>query len=160
MVGDERNAAGGGQAGGPGEPAAETTSIGLPPAATTFQPKPRLTHEEQAAVDALPAGSALLIAHSGPNHGARFLLDQDVTSAGRHPDADIFLDDVTVSRKHVEFRRTESGFTLVDAGSLNGTYVNNDRVDSLALRTGNEVQIGKFRLTYYASEAAAPTGQA
>jgi hypothetical protein len=159
MVGDERNAAGSGQAGAPREPAAETTSIGLPPAATTLHPKPLLTLEEQAAVDALPAGSALLIAHSGPNRGARFLLDQDVTSAGRHPDADIFLDDVTVSRKHVEFRRTGTGFTLVDAGSLNGTYVNNDRVDSLALRSGNEVQIGKFRLTYYASEAA-PKGQA
>ena len=159
MVGDERNAAGSGQAGGPREPAAETTSIGLPPAATTLHPKPLLTLEEQAAVDALPAGSALLIAHSGPNRGARFLLDQDVTSAGRHPDADIFLDDVTVSRKHVEFRRTGTGFTLVDAGSLNGTYVNNDRVDSLALRSGNEVQIGKFRLTYYASEAA-PKGRA
>jgi len=122
--------------------------------------KPQLTAEEEAAVAALPAGSALLIAHSGPNHGARFLLDQDVTTAGRHPEADIFLDDVTVSRKHVEFRRTGAGFTLVDAGSLNGTYVNNDRVDSLALRSGNEVQIGKFRLTYYASEAAAMKGQA
>jgi len=158
-VGDERNTAGAGETGGPREPAAETTSIGLPPR-TTSASKPQLTSEEEAAVAALPAGSALLIAHSGPNHGARFLLDQDVTTAGRHPEADIFLDDVTVSRKHVEFRRTANGFSLVDAGSLNGTYVNNDRVDSLALRTGNEVQIGKFRLTYYASEAAAPKGQA
>ena len=160
MVGDERNATGAGQAGGPPAPAAETTSIGLPPMAAAPRSKPQLTAEEEAAVAALPAGSALLIAHSGPNHGARFLLDQDVTTAGRHPEADIFLDDVTVSRKHVEFRRTGAGFTLVDAGSLNGTYVNNDRVDSLALRSGNEVQIGKFRLTYYASEAAAMKGQA
>jgi pSer/pThr/pTyr-binding forkhead associated (FHA) protein len=102
-------------------------------------------------VAALPAGSALLIAHSGPNAGARFLLDEDVTTAGRHPNADIFLDDVTVSRKHAEFRRGPEGFQVVDARSLNGTYVNNDRVDSVVLRNGHEVQIGKFRLTFYAA---------
>jgi pSer/pThr/pTyr-binding forkhead associated (FHA) protein len=107
------------------------------------------------AVEALPFGSALLVAHSGPNTGARFLLDSDVTTAGRHPDADIFLDDVTVSRRHVEFRRTARSFEVVDTGSLNGTYVNHDRVDSVELKSGNEVQIGKFRLTFYLSPARA-----
>ncbi|NKX54970.1 FHA domain-containing protein [Arthrobacter mobilis] len=157
MVGSKHNAAGGGDAAA-SEPVPETTSISLPPRAAAPSRKPRLSAEEEAAVDALPAGSALLIAHSGPNMGARFLLDQDVTTAGRHPDADIFLDDVTVSRKHAEFRRNADGFMVVDSGSLNGTYVNNDRVDSLQLRTGNEVQIGKFRLTYYAGTAV-PKGQ-
>ncbi len=129
----------------------ETTTIGLPPQAATTELERHLTREEQASVAALPAGSALLIAHSGPNAGARFLLDEDITKAGRHPNADIFLDDVTVSRQHAEFRRTDNGFMVVDTRSLNGTYVNNDRVDSVALRNGNEVQIGKFRLTFYSA---------
>ena len=110
-----------------------------------------MAHDEQNAVNSLPAGSALLIAHVGPNAGARFLLDSEVTTAGRHPDADIFLDDVTVSRRHVNFMKYAGGFEVIDAGSLNGTYVNGDRVDAVRLRTGNEVQIGKFRLTYYYS---------
>nr|WP_235830699.1 MULTISPECIES: FHA domain-containing protein [Arthrobacter] len=129
----------------------ETTTIGLPPYVATTELERNLTREEQASVAALPDGSALLIAHSGPNAGARFLLDEDITKAGRHPNADIFLDDVTVSRQHAEFRRSDSGFVVVDTRSLNGTYVNNDRVDSVALRNGNEVQIGKFRLTFYAA---------
>ncbi|WP_306740237.1 FHA domain-containing protein [Arthrobacter sp. B0490] len=129
----------------------------MPPLAALSDLERHLTREEQASVAALPAGSALLIAHSGPNAGARFLLDEDITKAGRHPNADIFLDDVTVSRQHAEFRRTPHGFIVVDTRSLNGTYVNNDRVDSVTLRNGNEVQIGKFRLTFYAARTA--TGQ-
>ncbi|GAB4098693.1 FHA domain-containing protein [Sinomonas halotolerans] len=136
--------------------ASETTSVHLPPIVADSSMPPALSPEEADAVAALPRGSALLIAHSGPNAGARFLLDSDVTTAGRHPDADIFLDDVTVSRRHAEFRRAGSGFEVVDAGSLNGTYVNHDRVDSVALRTGAEVQIGKFRLTFYLSPAQSP----
>ncbi|WP_309072686.1 FHA domain-containing protein [Arthrobacter sp.] len=132
-------------------PSPETTTIGLPPQSASPTVEPRLTSEERSAVAALPAGSALLIAHTGPNAGARFLLDEDVTTAGRHPNADIFLDDVTVSRKHAEFRRGPEGFRVVDSRSLNGTYVNNDRVDSVVLRNGHEVQIGKFRLTFYAA---------
>ncbi len=131
----------------------ETTTIGLPPRNAVTELERNLTREEQASVAALPSGSALLIAHSGPNAGARFLLDEDITKAGRHPNADIFLDDVTVSRQHAEFRRTANGFMVADTRSLNGTYVNNDRVDSVALRNGNEVQIGKFRLTFYAARA-------
>ena len=109
----------------------------------------------QRAVDALSPGSALLVVKRGPNAGSRFLLDQDVTTAGRHPDSDIFLDDVTVSRRHVEFRRDGSGFAVYDVGSLNGTYVNRERIDSAALSGGDEVQIGKFRLVYLTSVGAA-----
>ncbi|MGW3208733.1 FHA domain-containing protein [Streptomyces sp. NPDC001135] len=113
---------------------------------------PMLSPEAQAAVDALPLGSALLVVRRGPNSGSRFLLDSDLTTAGRHPQSDIFLDDVTVSRRHVEFRRSPDGsFTVADVGSLNGTYVNRERIDQVALSNGDEVQIGKYRLVFYAS---------
>ncbi len=141
-------------------PSPETTSIGLPPQTQHAEVDQNLTSEELASVAALPEGSALLVAHSGPNAGARFLLDEDITKAGRHPNADIFLDDVTVSRQHAEFRRTQHGFVVVDTGSLNGTYVSNDRVDSVLLRSGNEVQIGKFRLTFYAARSRSGTSSA
>jgi pSer/pThr/pTyr-binding forkhead associated (FHA) protein len=107
-------------------------------------------------VDALPPGSALLVVKRGPNAGSRFLLDRPTTSAGRHPDSDIFLDDVTVSRRHAEFRRDSGEFVVVDVGSLNGTYVNRDRIDDALLQNGDEVRIGKFRLVFFASAA---TGQ-
>ncbi|MFF7791864.1 FHA domain-containing protein [Streptomyces sp. NPDC007991] len=121
---------------------------------TTGQtPMPTLSPEAQAAVDALPLGSALLVVRRGPNSGSRFLLDGDLTTAGRHPQSDIFLDDVTVSRRHVEFRRGQDGsFTVADVGSLNGTYVNRERIDQVALNNGDEVQIGKYRLVFYASQ--------
>ncbi|ALE77438.1 hypothetical protein Ae406Ps2_0943c [Pseudonocardia sp. Ae406_Ps2] len=99
-------------------------------------------------VDGLPAGSALLVVRRGPNAGSRFLLDVPTTSAGRHPDSDIFLDDVTVSRRHAEFRRDAGEFVVVDVGSLNGTYVNREPVDTAVLANGDEVQIGKFRLVF------------
>lgn len=99
-------------------------------------------------VEGLPAGSALLVVKRGPNAGSRFLLDQPTTSAGRHPDSDIFLDDVTVSRRHAEFRLAADEFHVVDVGSLNGTYVNREPVDSAVLANGDEVQIGKFRLVF------------
>ena len=84
------------------------------------------------------------------NAGARFLLEHDVTTSGRHPDSDIFLDDVTVSRRHAEFHRGSGGFTVRDVGSLNGTYVNRERVESATLSSGDELQIGKFRLVFIA----------
>ena len=99
-------------------------------------------------VVALPPGSALLVVTRGPNAGSRFLLDQPVTSVGRHPGSDIFLDDVTVSRRHAELRWENDEFHVVDVGSLNSTYVNREPVDSAALVNGDEVQIGKFRLTF------------
>ena len=107
--------------------------------------------EEIDAIGALPAGSALLIVRRGPNTGARFLLDADITTVGRHPDADIFLDDVTVSRRHSEFLRNGSTFQIKDLGSLNGTYLRGERIDVARLEDGSEVQVGKFRLTFYAS---------
>ncbi|MFF7312295.1 FHA domain-containing protein [Streptomyces sp. NPDC008137] len=121
--------------------------------ATGQTPTPTLSPEAQAAVDALPLGSALLVVRRGPNSGSRFLLDGDLTTAGRHPQSDIFLDDVTVSRRHVEFRRAQDGsFTVADVGSLNGTYVNRERIDQVAVSNGDEVQIGKYRLVFYASQ--------
>jgi pSer/pThr/pTyr-binding forkhead associated (FHA) protein len=108
--------------------------------------------EEQEAIAALPSGSALLVVRRGPNVGARFLLDADSTIAGRHPDADIFLDDVTVSRRHAEFSRVAgTSFQVKDLGSLNGTYFDGVRIESALLSDGAEVQVGKFRLTFYAS---------
>ncbi|MFN2590991.1 MAG: FHA domain-containing protein [Actinomycetota bacterium] len=98
----------------------------------------------------LEAGQALLVVQRGPNAGSRFLIDKDVTTAGRHPESDIFLDDVTVSRRHAEFRRKDDRFYIHDSGSLNGTYVNRQRVDSTALANGDELQIGKFKLTFFA----------
>ena len=102
-----------------------------------------------AGVEGLPEGSALLVVKRGPNAGSRFLLDQDTTAAGRHPDSDIFLDDVTVSRRHAEFRRNGEGeYEVVDVGSLNGTYVNREPKNSAVLSNGDEIQIGKFRLVF------------
>lgn len=109
-------------------------------------------------VEALPAGSALLVVKRGPNAGSRFLLDQSTTSAGRHPESDIFLDDVTVSRRHAEFRRESGEFVVVDVGSLNGTYVNREPVDTAVLANGDEVQIGKFRLVFLTGPSAGDRG--
>lgn len=108
------------------------------------------TGQDQAVsgVEGLPSDSALLVVKRGPNAGSRFLLDQAVTSAGRHPNSDIFLDDVTVSRRHAEFRKNGEKFEVVDVGSLNGTYVNREPKNSADLANGDEVQIGKFRLVF------------
>jgi len=111
-----------------------------------------LSGADQAAIDALPSGSALLVVRRGPNAGSRFLLDSETTTAGRHPSSDIFLDDVTVSRRHAEFVRAGKGFAVRDVGSLNGTYVNRDRIDETQLAGGDEVQVGKYRLVYYPSQ--------
>ena len=106
--------------------------------------------------EGLPPGSALLVVRRGPNAGSRFLLDMDVTTAGRHPESDIFLDDVTVSRRHAEFRREQGAFTVHDVGSLNGTYVNRERVEAAVLANGDEVQIGKFRLVFLSAPQTPP----
>jgi hypothetical protein len=104
--------------------------------------------EEAGALEGLPPGSALLVVKRGPNAGSRFLLDAAVTTAGRHPESDIFLDDVTVSRRHAEFVRDGDAFVVRDVGSLNGTYLNRGRIDAAALAGGDEVQIGKYRLVF------------
>lgn len=130
------------------EATAETTSVFR--AELLNESDQQAAHSDSAAtgVEGLPEGQALLVVKRGPNAGSRFLLDQATTSAGRHPDSDIFLDDVTVSRRHAEFRSERGTFTVVDVGSLNGTYVNREPVDSAALTNGDEVQIGKFRLVF------------
>ncbi len=109
-----------------------------------------LSPVDAAAVDALPVGHALLVVQKGPGAGSRFLLDADEVSAGRHPESGIFLDDVTVSRRHAVFRRTGDSFTVEDAGSLNGTYVNRDRIEKALLKDSDEVQVGKYRLVFFA----------
>jgi pSer/pThr/pTyr-binding forkhead associated (FHA) protein len=114
----------------------------------------QLSPVDAAAVDALPAGHALLVVQRGPGAGSRFLLDEDHINAGRHPDSQIFLDDVTVSRRHAEFARSGEDFEVSDAGSLNGTYVNRDRIDRVQLKDGDEVQIGKYRLVFFAGHAS------
>jgi pSer/pThr/pTyr-binding forkhead associated (FHA) protein len=81
------------------------------------------------------------------------VLEQDVTRAGRHPASDIFLDDITVSRRHAEFAREPGGYVVRDVGSLNGTYVNRERSDSAVLHNGDEVQIGKFKLVFLSGMA-------
>lgn len=117
-----------------------------------------VSKEEMDSIGALPSGSALLIVRRGSNVGARFLLDTDTQVAGRHPNAEIFLDDVTVSRRHAEFTRHGRSFSMRDLGSLNGTYYNGQRIDSVDLVNGGEVQVGKYRLTFYSSplDASAP----
>jgi pSer/pThr/pTyr-binding forkhead associated (FHA) protein len=127
-----------------------TLSFGGPDRAEA-EVESRLSAAEEAAVEALPSGSALLVVLRGSSAGSRFLLDTDEVSAGRHPDSEIFLDDVTVSRRHAVFRRTSDGYLVADVGSLNGTYVNRDRIDDVLLSSGDEVQIGKYRLVYFNS---------
>ena len=96
----------------------------------------------------LPLGTAMLVVKRGPTTGSRFRLDQPITCAGRHPGSDIYLDDITVSRRHAEFRRDSGQTRIVDTSSLNGTYVNREPVDSAILTNGDEIQIGNFRLVF------------
>ncbi len=141
--------------GGGGERAVETTSTislsaleGALETETTATPAD--SGHDSKALEGLPPGSALLVVKRGPNAGSRFLLDADTTTAGRHPESDIFLDDVTVSRRHAEFVREGSGFVVRDVGSLNGTYLNRERIETAGLAGGDEVQIGKYRLVFLA----------
>ena len=99
-------------------------------------------------LEEVPAGVGFLVVKRGPNVGSRFALDHDIIRAGRHPESDIFLDDITVSRRHVEIRREGAGYVVYDAGSLNGTYLNRERVDSAPLHNGDELQIGTFKLVF------------
>ena len=124
-----------------GDPRVETSDRALNPV-------------DAAAVDALPVGHALLVVQRGPGSGNRFLLDTDTVTAGRHPDSEIFLDDVTVSRRHAVFERSGPTFTVSDVGSLNGTYVNRDRIDTVQLKDGDEVQVGKYRLVFFSGHEA------
>jgi pSer/pThr/pTyr-binding forkhead associated (FHA) protein len=110
------------------------------------------TGEEVAvSLDELAPDQGVLVVKRGPNAGSSFLLDKDLTAAGRHPASDIFLDDITVSRRHAEVLREGARFLVKDVGSLNGTYVNRERVDVAELSSGDELQIGKFKLVFYAA---------
>jgi pSer/pThr/pTyr-binding forkhead associated (FHA) protein len=99
--------------------------------------------------DELQPGQALLLVTRGPNAGSTFLIDADTTSIGRDPGSAIFLDDITVSRKHAIFEHRNEAWFVKDIGSLNGTYVNGEQVEQTKLATGDEVQIGKFKLTFF-----------
>jgi hypothetical protein len=99
-------------------------------------------------LDGLPPGVGLFVVRSGPMSGASYRLDQPTVTIGRHPSCDIFLDDITVSRRHVRIERDPQGYRLTDAGSLNGTYVNRERVDESRLQHGDEVQVGRYRLSF------------
>jgi pSer/pThr/pTyr-binding forkhead associated (FHA) protein len=153
----EGDSQGAGQTPGPDE-ATATISIGTPPEKVDTSDR-HLSPVDAAAVDALPKGSAMLIVQKGPSAGSRFLLDQDEVTAGRHNDSEIFLDDVTVSRRHAVFTREGGEFTVADAGSLNGTYVNRDRIDKVVLKDSDEVQIGKYRLVFFSGHPSSSAGE-
>ena len=135
--------------------AGETTIIGMPALnipVTSNGDRP-LTKDDLEIMARLPEGTALLISTRGAVSGSRYLLDEDQVSVGRDPKADILLDDSTVSRAHAIFVRTDHGFRVEDTGSLNGTYVNRERVDQADLHNGDEIMIGKFRLVYFDNRA-------
>lgn len=101
-------------------------------------------------MEPLEEGSAILVIKKGPDAGMRFVINRDVIVIGRHPESDIFLDDITVSRRHAEIRRDGAAFSLLDTGSLNGTYLNRERIEISSIENGDEIQIGKFRLLFFA----------
>ena len=102
-------------------------------------------------IEELPAGVGMLVVTRGPNSGSKFALDQPLVTAGRHPDSVIFLDDITVSRRHAEVRQVAGGgYEVADVGSLNGTYLNRERVETAPLKDGDELQIGTFKLLFLA----------
>lgn len=117
----------------------------------TFMPgelESDLDEEVHISPDELEGGRGVMVVKRGPNAGSKFFLDTDKVTIGRHPDSEIFLDDITVSRRHAEIRRSGGSFSLHDIGSLNGTYINRERVEEAELASGDEVQIGKFKLVF------------
>lgn len=134
--------------------AGETTIIGLPAITvpvTSTGDRP-LTKEDLDTIMRLDDGTALLISTRGAVSGSRYLLDEDEITVGRDPSSDILLDDSTVSRTHAVFRRVNGNYSVIDAGSLNGTYVNRQRVNSQELKNGDEIILGKFRLVYFTNK--------
>jgi pSer/pThr/pTyr-binding forkhead associated (FHA) protein len=114
-----------------------------------LQDAPGVADDTLVSLDALPDGVASLVVRSGSQAGATFALRSKITRLGRHPDSEIVLDDITVSRRHAEIERTDDGYVVRDIASLNGTYVNAARVDESTLRQGDELQVGKFRLVFF-----------
>lgn len=96
----------------------------------------------------LPDGMGMVVVRRGPNAGSRYMLEAEATALGRHPDSDVFLDDITVSRRHAVIRRMGEEYVINDAGSLNGTYVNHERTEQAELAHLDEVQIGRFVLIF------------
>ncbi len=124
----------------------ENTTITFHP----VSPADPVDEEVSLPLEEMPDDVGVLLVRRGPKAGSRFALDKDVVTAGRHPDSDIFLDDITVSRRHAEIRRTaDGGYEACDTGSLNGTYLNRERIDTAALANGDELQIGKFKLVFF-----------
>ena len=121
----------------------------------TFANEVALEGGEEPSVDLhqIPAGVGALVVKRGRNAGSRYVLDAEKTVAGRHPESDIFLDDVTVSRRHAEIERNGDDYTVRDVGSLNGTYLNRSRVEEAPLRDGDELQIGSFKLVFVHGDA-------
>jgi pSer/pThr/pTyr-binding forkhead associated (FHA) protein len=130
-----------------GAPLHQDTTLGLSP----IEVEGEIAEEFPFPEDRLEPGQALLLVKHGPNAGSTFLLDTEVTRAGRSPESDIFLDDVTVSRRHAEIRRQPDGWYVHDLGSLNGTYVNRERVEMTKLASGDELQIGRFKLVFFSA---------
>jgi len=128
------------------EPSQDETTVTLAPVDATGE-----VGEDELTVSLgeFPATMAMVVVKRGPNAGSKFVLENDVTAAGRHPDSEIFLDDITVSRRHAEIVRGDGGWTVKDAGSLNGTYLNRERIEEATLRSGDELQIGKFKLVFF-----------
>lgn len=103
--------------------------------------------------DSEPVSSATFVVKRGAKAGSRYPVTKQFTTIGRHPESDIFLDDVTVSRRHAEVHRDGEAVLISDAGSLNGTYLNRSRIESGSLRSGDEVQIGKFKLVFLTDDS-------
>lgn len=102
---------------------------------------------------------AMLVIHRGPAQGSRFLLDTDQISIGRSPESDVFFDDVTVSRKHAQILRSSNEFSILDMHSLNGTYINAISITNQLLRTGDEIQIGKFHALFFGNSHVKTLGE-
>jgi hypothetical protein len=114
----------------------------------TFTPEEEAEDDSLSLSDLRIEGPALVVRAGGGRAGETFALQGDRVAVGRSPECEIFLDDVTVSRRHAELEREGDTFTIRDLGSLNGTYVNRRRIESVVLQDDDEVQIGKYRLTF------------
>lgn len=122
----------------------------LRPVPSELDPIEKLSSQEKSIVSKLEPGSAMLIILAGPGKGSRFLIDSDEVNIGREPGNEIFLDDITVSRKHAKLKK-KGTFIVEDLNSLNGTYINANSISKSSLKNGDELQVGKYRLTFFAA---------
>lgn len=128
----------------------EETTTGLPVLEADVEDETEIAQDLEP-TEPLEKGSAILVIKRGPDAGMRFTIKRDDIVIGRHPESDIFLDDITVSRRHAVIKRRENEFIIEDTGSLNGTYLNRERIESSHLRNGDEIQIGKYRLLFFSA---------